>query len=89
MDNNCGCQNSRNRLLNEIMSYNFAINDLALYLDTHNTDSRAICLHNEYCQKVDKLINEYERLYGPLTINSISDRWSWADEPWPWERRNY
>lgn len=87
---NCSCQsNSRTQLLNDIMSYNFAINDLALYLDTHPSDSRAICLHNECSQKATKLTNEYQRLYGPLTINAVSNNWNWIDEPWPWERGAY
>lgn len=89
--NNCSCQNnrSRNELLQEIMAYNFAVNDLALYLDTHPSDSKAICLHNEYSQKANKLTNEYQKLYGPLTINFASENWNWIDEPWPWERGAY
>ena len=95
---NCSCQNNNNnnnnnnnkeKLLHEIMSLNFAINDLTLYLDTHPNDTKAICLHNEYVQKVSILKEDYEKLYGPLTINFISNTWDWIDEPWPWERGAY
>lgn len=89
--NNCSCQNSSNRetLLNRIMSLNFAVNDLTLYLDTHPNDTKALCMHNEYSQEATKLTEEYQRLYGPLTINFTSDTWDWIDEPWPWERGVY
>lgn len=84
------CDNqSRQSLLHEIMSLNFAVNDLVLYLDTHPTDSRAINLHNKYSEKVIELTEKYQRLYGPLTVNFSSETWDWIDEPWPWERGAY
>lgn len=76
-------------MLNEIMALNFAINDLALYLDTHPNDRNAIRLHCEYSERQISLTEEYQRLYGPLTINFMSDTWDWIDEPWPWERGAY
>lgn len=88
--NNCSCQNHRSResLLNEIMALNFAINDLVLYLDTHPSDNNAIIMHSEYSEKNMKLIEEYQKLYGPLTVNFMSNgnNWKWSEEPWPWER---
>ena len=33
---------------NELKSYNFAIIDIGLYLDTHPEDERALCLHRKY-----------------------------------------
>ena len=88
---NCCCDNNYNKesLLREIMALNFAVNDLVLYLDTHPTDSQAICKHNEYVEEVTKLKKEYQKNYGPLTINFTSDTWDWIDEPWPWERGAY
>ena len=90
--NNC-CQNkSKDALLKEIMALNFAVNDLVLYLDTHPSDSRAIKMHSEYAKKVMELTEEYQKLYGPLTVNFTSSNencWQWSDEPWPWERGAY
>ena len=83
----CGC--SKKQLLKEIMALNFAINDLALYLDTHPNDARAIRMHSEYSEKQIALTEKYQKLYGPLTINFMSDSWDWIDEPWPWERGAY
>lgn len=88
--NDCECNKpSKNELLKEIMSLNFAINDLVLYLDTHPNDSRGIRLHGEYSEKLIKLTEQYQKLYGPLTINFTSDTWDWIDQPWPWERGAY
>ena len=89
-DNNCNCNScQRKRLLCEIRSLSFAINDLALYLDTHPEDQSAIRMHSEYSEKQINLTAEYQRLYGPLTINFTSNSWDWIDEPWPWERGAY
>lgn len=91
--NNCSCQNNRSResLLSEIMALNFAINDLVLYLDTHPSDRCAMEKHSEYTEKVMELIKEYQKLYGPLTVNFTSEGncWEWSEEPWPWERGAY
>ncbi len=90
MSCNKPCNNQdRASLLHEIMSLNFAVNDLVLYLDTHPTDSRAINMHSEYSEKVIELTQKYQRLYGPLTVNFSSETWDWIDEPWPWERGAY
>ena len=90
---NCPCANqnvcSKEELLNQIMALNFAINDLALYLDTHPQDQNAIHKHCEYSEKQISLTAEYQKLYGPLTINFMSNTWDWIDEPWPWERGTY
>ena len=87
----CGCSNcnagnscSQKKLLKEIMALNFAIN-----LDTNPNDSNAIRMHCEYSEKQIAKTAEYQRLYGPLTINFMSDTWDWIDEPWPWERGAY
>ncbi len=90
----CNCnrhcdRQSKQSLLHEIMSLNFAVNDLVLYLDTHPQDTRAINKHNEYSEKVIELTEKYQRLYGPLTVNFTSETWDWIDEPWPWERGAY
>ena len=92
----CNCPNnntentcSKREMLHKIMSLNFAINELALYLDTHPNDTNAIRMHCEYSEKQIELTKEYQKLYGPLTMNFMSDTWDWIDEPWPWERGAY
>ena len=77
--NDCEMQG---RLLQQIRCYAFAVNDLALYLDTHPTDQKALCLHRKYCQELKDLEDKYQRVYGPLTINYPCNKWRWLEEPW-------
>ena len=77
---------SREKLLRKIMEYKFVINDLTLYLDTHNNDRKALDLHNEFVQKLDKVTKEFEENYGPLTIETVMESWDWAQDLWPWQR---
>ena len=81
------CQ--RREMMNQIRSYDFAIVELALYLDTHPEDQKALCLHRKYCKELKELKDEYQKVYGPLTINYPCNKWRWLEEPWPWERGNY
>ncbi|HHV59926.1 MAG TPA: spore coat protein CotJB [Clostridiaceae bacterium] len=77
----------REKLLREIMAYDFAAIDMQLYLNTHPHDVRAISLHNCYVNRSRILKDMYERLYGPLTASSPYPRypWKWIESPWPWE----
>ena len=79
----------RKEMLMQIQEYDFAINELSLYLDTHPNDRNAIYLHKDYCRIAKDLKNQYQRMYGPLTIYYPCNKWRWIDEPWPWERGNF
>ena len=81
-DDNC----SKEELLKEIQSLYFAITELALYLNTHPTDEKALCLHQEYANKLKDLKEKYTRAFGPLSIYCPCDKWKWLNNPWPWER---
>ncbi len=86
MFNTGPCQETRCEMLKKIREYNFAIIELALYLDTHPEDQKALCLHKEYTKCYKDLTDKYQKVYGPLTINFPCNRWRWLEEPWPWER---
>ena len=84
---NCGCNNTNQQeMLMQIRELRFSVNDLALYLDTHPCDRRAIALHNQYSRELRNLTDEYQIKYGPLTIECPCNKWRWIDLPWPWER---
>ena len=80
---------TRREMINQIRSLEFAITELALYLDTHPEDQKALCLHKKYCKKLKDLKDKYQKVYGPLTINYPCNKWRWLEEPWPWERGNF
>ena len=72
--------------LAELQALDFAIQELALYLDTHREDQDALELYRKYQQLYDRCRQVYEKKYGPL--NHISAReggYAWLDDPWPWD----
>lgn len=76
---------SKKELMNKVQSLAFAINDLALYLDTHPGDEKAVELHKQYAKKYRNTYEEYQRKYGPLSIFCPCNSWRWISSPWPWE----
>ena len=74
-------------LLRQIDALDFAMQEVRLYLDTHPTDTTGITLFNQYQQRWQALMTEYERTYGPLRSSSLNagDTWQWVKDPWPWE----
>lgn len=91
MDSCNSCDNkmdTREEMMKKIKCLDFAIIELALYLDTHPEDKKALCLHNAYCNEVKDLKDKYQKVYGPLTINYPCNKWRWLENPWPWERGN-
>lgn len=92
----CGCEptrvvncEARREMMQEIRCLEFAINELALYLDTHPDDQKALCLHRKYTKEAKELKDKYQKVFGPLTINFPCNKWRWLEEPWPWERGNF
>lgn len=83
----CECRRElREEMMMQLRAYRFSIIELALYLDTHPDDEKALCLHKEYCRKAKDLADKYQKMFGPLTINYPCNKWRWLEEPWPWER---
>ena len=80
--------NEREALLYQVMQYKFALIELNLYLDTNPNDTNAIELYNQYLNMEKQSCNQYESMYGPLTLDSNylnKDTWTWKNSPWPWE----
>lgn len=84
-DNNC-TDYTRKEMLMQIKEYDFALDELNLYLDTHPDDKKALCLHNKYARILKDLEKDYQKVYGPLNANYPCNKWRWIEEPWPWER---
>lgn len=70
----------------ELMALNFAINELGLYLDTHQDDKEALDLYRNYVSLLKEGRKRYEESYGPLFQTSAGEKgWNWLNGPWPWE----
>ena len=72
--------------MKKLSSYQFAVADMRLYLDTHPNDSETIKKMNDYAEKMNALRKTYEEKYGPLTKSGTKgSNWKWIKAPWPWE----
>ena len=68
--------------------YKFALNELDLYLDIYPNDTMMLNLYKKYQTEEKQLCNEFEKNYGPLTLDSEylgNNNWKWINSPWPWE----
>ena len=72
--------------LTELQTLAFAINELALYLDTHRDDMEALEMYRTYQKMYAEGRKKYEKECGPLNHMAISgESYRWLDDPWPWE----
>lgn len=72
--------------LSELQVLAFAIQELALYLDTHRDDQEALELYQAYQQMYDKCMAMYSKERSQLNHRHPSEGpYGWLDDPWPWE----
>lgn len=77
----------RQILTKKLASYQFIIDDLQLYLDTHPGDRATIAKMEEFSQKLKPIKEAYEEKYGPLFADDNErNKWKWVKSPWPWEK---
>ena len=80
--------NDKTKALRRIQELNFAMIELALFLNTHPCDENALSLYEKVQMMHAAAKAKYEECYGPLTyegVNTEKDEWSWVKGPWPWE----
>ena len=78
--------NEKDELLINIGEYSFMMHDINLYLDVHPNDQEALNKFREYRNKLNGLITNYERKYGPMCVKSTlgSVPFKWVNQSWPW-----
>ena len=82
-------KNEKEKCLYDISAISFAAHELNLYLDLHPEDQSMFLLFMDYQKKRNRMVEEYEQKYGPLTIHSEEMKsFTWSKEKWPWEGRN-
>ena len=84
MENLC-----KSELMCEIMKYDFAADELVLFLDTHPCDLKALEMHETVVKKAKMLKELYAKKFGPITSSDVkcTDSWTWINSPWPWENQ--
>ena len=73
--------------LSELQALGFAVQELALYLDTHRDDMEALRVYQEYQKLYNHCREEFIKKQGPLNHfqEDNSDLYHWLNDPWPWE----
>ncbi len=80
--------NERERMLRRLSTYDFAVQELHIYLDTHPNDTAAANALNYYEDKGNTARREFEDKFGPLTpMTETGNRWAWIADPWPWDQQ--
>ena len=74
--------------LTELQTLAFAIQELALYLDTHRDDTEALDIYRTYQKLYHKAMMLYGEKHGPMShAQPVEDKtYTWMDDPWPWEK---
>ena len=77
-----------NTALTELMALGFAIQELGLYLDTHQNDSEALELFTKYVELEREGRKKYIAMYGPLSMADAAGQstYTWVNNPWPWDK---
>ena len=81
-------ENEQATLLTNIDSLEFALTDLALYLDIYPDNEFMLKQFNNIRVGMNELIYEYHKKYGPLCLNNDALNkypYTWIKSPWPWE----
>lgn len=81
-------ENEQATLLTNIDSLEFALTDLALYLDINPDNEFMLKQFNNIRVGMNELIYEYQKKYGPLCLNNDALNkypYTWIKSPWPWE----
>ena len=73
--------------LSELQALGFAIQELALYLDTHRDDREALQVYQDYQKMYQHCKTEYLKKHGPMNHHQEtgSGQYEWLNDPWPWE----
>ena len=69
----------------ELMAIDFVIRELNLYLDTHADDAEAFGMLQQFMAMSKEATAKYVELYGPVTLADMTTKYTWLNDPWPWE----
>jgi len=79
-------KSEKEKLLFKIYEYDFAVNDLSLYLDLHPEDNETFQYFKSNLSELERIKREYESIYGPFELDETKgEQFSWIEEPWPWD----
>ena len=72
--------------MTELQTLSFALQELALYLDTHRDDKEALDLYRAMQELYATSRVQFEKECGSLThMSPTGQEYKWLADPWPWE----
>lgn len=72
------------KLLLKIYQYDFALNDLSLYLDLHPEDMDVYKVFKKYTEELREHVDLYEKKNGPMELDESNyNNYLWYEGPWP------
>ena len=73
----------------QLQELGFALRELGLYLDTHAADDEAAALYNQYAERYEDAMQQYQQSGCSLTQMqaAMSGRYEWLRDPSPWDYR--
>lgn len=77
----------REVLMKRIQVCDFALNDAALFLDSHPEDPMALAYYKKHQAMRREAVETYTSKFGPVSRDDYDGgpRWKWVDNPWPWQ----
>ena len=79
-------RNEKEKLLLCIYEYDFALNDLNLFLDLHPENMEMYNMFKKIDEEKKYYVDMYEKKYGPLELCSTDySSYEWLNGPWPFE----
>ena len=77
----------QNEALRELMEFDFLLNEMALYLDTHEDDTEVFHMYRQHLSEAKAARDRYVKMYGPVDQMDMesSESYTWLKNPWPWD----
>ena len=85
-------KNEQEELLLKINIFAFAMHEIMLCLNVYPNQQSLITKYHELQGEYDRTLKHYEAKYGPLNCNNefmTTSPFSWTEDLWPWDRRDY
>ncbi len=75
------------QLYAKLQRLDFAIVELALYLDSYPDNAAALDYYGKLIAEREEVARAYKQGCGPMTImdNKNPALWEWGQSPWPWQ----
>lgn len=73
--------------ITELMSIDFVVKELELYLDSHKDDKEAFSMYQTFLALAKEARERYVKKYGPVTQSDMigMNNYCWLNDPWPWD----